>query len=133
MTEGQSQADTERNRKPPQWELEMIADVADRWDIRGTEAENFLISAGAFGPTENRSVQPDTDRREDLAYGGICPICGDGFTNGIKRLKGLEGESIEGVRICVIDPPEETLFHLPEDQTDRSVDIDTDQSEGSDS
>ena len=65
----------------------------------------------------------DTDRREDLAYGGVCPVCGDGFTNGVKRLKGLEGESIEGVRICVIDPPEETLFHLPEDQTDRSADM----------
>ena len=62
-----SEHDTERNRKPPQWELEMIADVADRWDIRGTEAENFLISAGAYGPTENRSVQPANEQSEGEA------------------------------------------------------------------
>jgi len=34
--------------EPPQWELEMVADVADRWDIHGIEAENFLVSVGAF-------------------------------------------------------------------------------------
>ena len=66
--------------------------------------------------------QGDTDRREHLAYGGVCPVCGDEFTDGFERLKDLEGESIESVRICVIDPPEETLIHLPEDQTDQEED-----------
>lgn len=54
--------------------------------------------------------------REDLVYGGICPVCGDEFTDGFSRLGDLVGESIEGVRICVIDPPEKCLFHLPDDQ-----------------
>jgi len=67
----------------------------------------------------------DTDRREDLVYGGVCPVCGDEFTDGFERLHDLEGESIEGVRICVIDPPEECLFHLPENQSDRSSDTDS--------
>jgi len=72
----------------------------------------------------------DTDRREDLVYGGVCPVCGDEFTDGFERLQDLKGESIEGVRICVIDPPEECLFHLPEDQNGRSPDTETEQSGG---
>lgn len=64
----------------------------------------------------------DTERRDELAYGGVCPVCGDEFTDGFERLQDLENESIEGVRLCVIDPPKETLIHLPEDQTDRSRD-----------
>lgn len=55
--------------------------------------------------------------RDDLVYGGICPVCGDEFTDGFEVLEALEGESIEGVRLCVIDAPENTLMHLPEDQS----------------
>jgi hypothetical protein len=32
----------------PQWEFEMITDVAQRWDIEPTEAENFLSAVKAF-------------------------------------------------------------------------------------
>lgn len=65
------------------------------------------------------SKTEDQDRRDDLVYGGVCPICGDEFTDGFERLNDMQGESIEGVRICIIDPPEENLFHLPEDQSDQ--------------
>jgi hypothetical protein len=75
--------------------------------------------------TDGGQVLNETERREKLAYGGVCPVCGDEFTDGFERLKDLEGESIEGVRICVIDPPEENLFHLPEDQADHSGDTET--------
>lgn len=61
----------------------------------------------------------DSDDREGLVYGGVCPVCGDEFTDGFNRLEDFEGESIDGVRMCIIDPPEECLFHLPEDQSDR--------------
>lgn len=61
----------------------------------------------------------ETEGDRNLVYNGICPVCGDEFTDGFERLEDMEGESIEGVRICVIDPPEENLFHLPEDQSDR--------------
>jgi hypothetical protein len=66
-----------------------------------------------------------TERSEGLAYGGVCPVCGDEFTDGFHRLQDRKGESIEGVRICLIDPPEECLFHLPTDQNDRSIDADS--------
>lgn len=59
---------------------------------------------------------------DDLVYGGVCPVCGDEFTDGFERLEDLENESIGGVRICVINPPEECLLHLPEDQSDREAD-----------
>lgn len=32
----------------PEWELEAIADVSDRWEIDGTEAENFLVNVGVL-------------------------------------------------------------------------------------
>lgn len=53
----------------------------------------------------------------DLAYGGTCPNCGDKFTDGFTQLEGRNGDTIEGVRLCIIDYPDECLFHLPEDQT----------------
>lgn len=57
---------------------------------------------------------------EDLAYGGVCPVCGDEFTDGFDELQ--EGESREDVRVCVVeleDGEADALFHLPDDQTDR--------------
>lgn len=56
---------------------------------------------------------------EDLAYGGVCPVCGDEFTDGFDDLR--EGESREDVRVCVVeleDGEADALFHLPDDQTD---------------
>lgn len=32
--------------KFPQWELNMMIDVAERWDIKPTEAENQLVEWG---------------------------------------------------------------------------------------
>jgi len=81
-------------------------------------------------PSELRSQTSHSehaDEDDDLAYGGVCPVCGDKFTDGFERLQDLKGESIEGVRICVIDPPEECLFHLPEDQNGRSQDTESEQ------
>lgn len=54
--------------------------------------------------------------REDLAYGGVCPVCGEEFIDGFGRLN--EGESYDG-RICVVEKNEETadgemLVHLEE-------------------
>lgn len=54
--------------------------------------------------------------REDLAYGGVCPVCGEEFINGFGPLE--EGESYDG-RICVVEKNEDTadgqmLVHLEE-------------------
>lgn len=57
---------------------------------------------------------PDTD--DELVYGGVCPVCNEEFTDGFEQLQDLTDVSIENVRLCVIDPPDEVLIHLPEDQ-----------------
>lgn len=58
----------------------------------------------------------DSDRRDDLVYGGVCPVCGDEFIDGYNDLE--EGESYEG-RICVTDIGEDgdgaMLVHLTGD------------------
>jgi len=46
----------------------------------------------------------DTDR-SNLAYGGVCPVCGDEFIDGFEPLE--ESTSYEG-RICVIEKNPET-------------------------
>jgi len=56
---------------------------------------------------------------EDLIHDGICPVCGEEFTDGFEDVS--EGQSIEGVRLCVIekdgdDEIGECLLHLPDDQ-----------------
>jgi hypothetical protein len=32
----------------PDWEFEAISQVESRWDISGTEAENFLVNEGVL-------------------------------------------------------------------------------------
>lgn len=54
-----------------------------------------------------------TDTDEKLAYGGVCPVCGDEFTDGFDGLE--TGESYENVRLCIIDKGAEdggALFHF---------------------
>jgi hypothetical protein len=53
---------------------------------------------------------------QDLAYGGVCPVCGEEFVDGFDDVE--EGESIEGVRICITEKDGndgECLMHLPEE------------------
>jgi len=54
--------------------------------------------------------------RDDLAYGGVCPVCGDEFNDGYE---GLEvGESYQG-RICIVEKDGKgngsMLIHIEED------------------
>ena len=57
---------------------------------------------------------------ENLLYGGICPVCGDEYTDGLDRLS--ESKSFDEVRLCVVEKDENGdwngLFHLPDDQGD---------------
>ena len=51
---------------------------------------------------------------EELAYGGVCPVCGEDFEDGFDRLD--EDESYD-VKLCVVEKDgegAEALFHLPE-------------------
>jgi len=54
---------------------------------------------------------------EDLVYDGVCPVCGEEFTDGFDDVD--EGACIEEVRLCVIekdgDEIGECLLHLPEE------------------
>lgn len=57
-----------------------------------------------------------TTRRDELVYGGICPVCGDEFVDGFEPLE--EFESYSG-RICVVEKDEgigsgTMLVHLDE-------------------
>lgn len=45
-------------RRPPDWELEMVSDLAARWGITLEEAEVYLEEIGAFGP---KSEWPSTE------------------------------------------------------------------------
>jgi hypothetical protein len=52
---------------------------------------------------------------DELAYGGVCPVCGDEFIDGFGELE--EMETYDG-RICVIetgtDGTGKMLVHLPD-------------------
>lgn len=51
---------------------------------------------------------------DELAYGGVCPVCGDEFTDGFSDLE--QGESVDA-RVCIVDKGAdegEALIHLPE-------------------
>jgi len=52
--------------------------------------------------------------RDELIYGGVCPVCGEEFTDGWTAIKDMEGESIENVRVCVVEFPDSVLHHFPE-------------------
>jgi hypothetical protein len=68
--------------------------------------------------SEEESAESQHD--EELAYDGVCPVCGDEFTDGFGSLQ--EGQSREDVRVCVVEKKDgeaEALFHLPDEQTDR--------------
>lgn len=61
--------------------------------------------------------QPESDA--DLAYGGVCPVCGEEFEDDFEDVEA--GEPIEGVRLCVVEMDGEAeigecLLHLPDDQ-----------------
>lgn len=59
------------------------------------------------------SAQESDTPDDDLAYGGICPVCGEEFVDGFDDLE--EGESYDGARVCIIEKDgeqAEALFHL---------------------
>lgn len=52
----------------------------------------------------------------DLAHDEECPVCGTEYGDGFDRIE--EGQTIEDVRLCVIDMTEEnhvadSIIHLP--------------------
>jgi hypothetical protein len=58
------------------------------------------------------------DRKQDeLAHGGVCPVCGEEFGDGFGDIK--EGQQIDNARICVIDKTQDGeemangIIHLP--------------------
>jgi hypothetical protein len=62
--------------------------------------------------------EPTPHADEDISYGGVCPVCGDEFTDGFDDLE--EDQSVEDVRVCVVELENgeaDALFHLPDDQT----------------
>lgn len=38
--------------RPPDWELNMMSELAARWELSLEEAEVFLEECGAFGPRD---------------------------------------------------------------------------------
>lgn len=59
---------------------------------------------------------PTNSSDEELAYGGVCPVCGDEFEDGFDRLD--EDESYQ-VKMCVVEREREdaeALFHLPDQE-----------------
>lgn len=38
--------------RPPDWEITMVLDVANHWDLSAREAEQFLEEIDAFGPRD---------------------------------------------------------------------------------
>jgi len=42
----------------------------------------------------------ETEKREDLVYDGVCPICGDPFTDGYAEVEA--GNSYDA-KICIVD------------------------------
>lgn len=55
--------------------------------------------------------------REDLIYGGVCPVCGEEFTDGAKIVDEYVGESVD-IKMCITEGIEggdgSALMHLPE-------------------
>jgi len=52
---------------------------------------------------------------DELVHDGVCPVCGDEFADGFNEIE--QGESVDGVRICIVDKGAaegEALIHLPE-------------------
>lgn len=49
------------DRLPPNWELEMMSDLAGRWGISLEEAEVYLEEIGAFGPKSEWPSTEDAD------------------------------------------------------------------------
>jgi len=54
---------------------------------------------------------------DDLIHDGECPVCGDEFADGFDEFN--EGDTIEGVRICVIEKDSvsevgDAIIHLPD-------------------
>lgn len=65
--------------------------------------------------------------QENLIHDGVCPVCGEEFTDGFENIG--EAESIEGVRLCIIKKDGskeigECLLHLPDDQEGYDLDED---------
>jgi hypothetical protein len=70
--------------------------------------------------TDGGVDQADSERNEDLVHDGICPVCGEPFTDGFAEVE--EGESYKG-RICVTEKDEDgndgtMLVHLTGDEDD---------------
>lgn len=84
---------------------------------------DVLLSPGDDCPNCEYAV-PITDggsevqRRDHLAYDGICPVCGEEFIDGFDPVE--EGESYDNARVCIIEKDETAnegtmLVHLIEE------------------
>lgn len=61
----------------------------------------------------------DGEQQQDaLIHDGVCPVCGEEFGDGWETFD--EGNSIEDVRMCVVEKDDEgeigeSIVHLPEE------------------
>lgn len=79
--------------------------------------------------TDAESGEASDHGDEELVHNGICPVCGEEFTDGFDDI--AEAESVEGVRLCVIEKDSDAeigdcLLHLPEDQEGYDIEEDPD-------
>lgn len=63
---------------------------------------------------------------DELAYDGVCPVCGCAFGDGFDDIDG--GETVTGTRICVIEKDEnggiaDGIIHLPQEVSEDTVSL----------
>jgi hypothetical protein len=97
--------------------LALFADELESRDHIDAAEVRAAVEMTADQLAENGWPLPDGSDG-GLAYGGVCPVCGEEFVDGFDALDA--GESREA-RICIVEKGDsrgECLLHLPEEDSD---------------
>lgn len=113
-----------RNATESEWGHLFEGDRKQLEDIFGEEWKDCITPYGAnkllSTLAEARAKQPDP-----IEDGDECPVCGDEIRNAHTAMEGLEGESVEVEKVCVVDFPDESIIHFDDERVEDPSEVES--------
>jgi hypothetical protein len=95
------------------------ADREQLEDIFGGEWRDCITPYGAT-KLLSALAEARAEKPEPIEDGGECPVCGEEIVNGYDALEGMDGESVEAEKVCVVDFPNNSIIHFSDSRLNKS-------------
>ena len=100
-----------RNETESDWGHLFEGDRKQLEDIFGEEWKDCITPYGAT-KLLSTLAEARAQKPEPVEDGDECPVCGEEIVNGYDALEGMDGESVEAEKVCVVEFPDNSIIHL---------------------